>query len=98
MQLIVIAVSILVQYVWHTGVPFWGIFLTFALAAVYVIPVGTVYAVANLNSNVLTVLGEIISGYLLQGKPLVMLIFKVGAIQSARDHVLINFSSTHIPA
>ncbi|KAJ9409496.1 hypothetical protein DTO045G8_2851 [Paecilomyces variotii] len=76
MTLIVIAVSILVQYVWHTGVPFWGIFLTFALAAVYVIPVGTVYAVANLNSNVLTALGEIISGYLLQGKPLVMLIFK----------------------
>lgn len=41
------------------------------------IPVGIVYAVANLNSNVLTVLGEIISGYLLKGRPLVLLIFKV---------------------
>ncbi len=47
------------------------------MATIYVIPVGTVYAVANLNSNVLTVLGEIISGYLLPGKPIVMLIFKV---------------------
>jgi hypothetical protein len=65
------------QYVWHTGLPFWGLFITLALAAFYVIPVGTVYAVANLNSNVLTVLGEIISGYTLKGKPLVLLIFKV---------------------
>lgn len=71
------AVAIMVQYVWDTGLPFWGLFITLALAALYVIPVGTVYAVANLNSNVLTVLGEIVSGYLLRGKPLVLLIFKV---------------------
>jgi hypothetical protein len=77
MKLIVLAIAILTQYVWHTEVPFWGIFLTFAVAAIYVIPVGTVYAMANLNSNVLTVLGEIISGYLLKGRPLVLLIFKV---------------------
>lgn len=31
---------------------------------------------ANLTSNVLTVLGEIISGYLMPGKPVVMLLFK----------------------
>lgn len=65
------------QYVWHTGLPFWGLFITLALAVIYVIPVGTVYAIANLNSNNLTGLGEIICGYLLQGKPLVLLIFKV---------------------
>ena len=51
--------------------------MAFAMATIYIIPVGTVFAVANLNSNVLTVLGEIISGYLLPGKPIVMLIFKV---------------------
>lgn len=62
---------------WDTGLPFWGLFITLALAAVYVIPVGTVYAVANLNSNVLTVLGEILSGYIFKGRPLVLLIFKV---------------------
>ncbi|KAL2064422.1 hypothetical protein VTL71DRAFT_4916 [Oculimacula yallundae] len=66
----------MVPYVWNTEMPFWGIFIAFALATVYVIPVGTVYAVTNLNSNVLTVLGEIISGYLLPGRPIVMLIFK----------------------
>ncbi|CZT53395.1 probable sexual differentiation process protein ISP4 [Rhynchosporium secalis] len=76
MTAFVVSMAIMVQYVWHTEMPFWGIFIAFAMATVYVIPVGTVYAVANLSSNVLTVLGEIISGYLLPGKPIVMLIFK----------------------
>lgn len=76
-----VAVAILTQYVWDTGLPFWGLFITLTLAAVYVIPVGTVYAVANLNSNVLTVLGEILSGYIFKGRPLVLLIFKV------RNHI-----------
>ncbi|EHA19676.1 hypothetical protein ASPNIDRAFT_208855, partial [Aspergillus niger ATCC 1015] len=76
LTVIIVALAIMTQYVWHTGLPFWGLFITLALAAIYVIPVGTVYAVANLNSNCLTVLGEIVSGYLLKGKPLVLLIFK----------------------
>jgi hypothetical protein len=73
----VVVVAIVTQYVWDTGLPFWGVFITLALAAIYVIPVGIVYAVANLNSNNLTGLGELISGYLLPGKPLILLIFKV---------------------
>lgn len=68
------------------------------MAAIYVIPVGTVYAMANLNSNVLTVLGEIISGYLLKGRPLVLLIFKVRIallpLLPPRVTLLILFSST----
>ncbi|OGM51347.1 small oligopeptide transporter [Aspergillus bombycis] len=76
LTVIVVVVAIMVQYVWNTGLPFWGLFITLALATLYVIPVGTVYAVANLNANVLTVLGEIVSGYLLKEKPLVLLIFK----------------------
>lgn len=69
--------AIITQYIWKTGLPFWGVLLTLVLAVIYVIPVGIVFAVANLNSNVLTVLGEIISGYVLNGRPLVLLIFKV---------------------
>lgn len=37
---------------------FWGLLVTLALAAVYAILVGIVYAVANLNSNKLAVLCE----------------------------------------
>jgi len=77
MQALVIILAIITQEVWHTDMPVWAIFMAFAMATIYVIPVGTVFAVANLNSNVLNVLGEIISGYLLPGKPIVMLIFKV---------------------
>ncbi|KAF4963075.1 hypothetical protein FSARC_8877 [Fusarium sarcochroum] len=73
---IVLGLTIMVQEVYHTEMPVWGIFVAFGLAAFYLIPTGSVYAVANLNSNVLTVLGEIISGYLIPGKPVVMLIFK----------------------
>lgn len=73
--------------------PVWGVFMAFAMATIYIIPVGTVFAVANLNSNVLTVLGEIISGYLLPGKPIVMLIFKVNQSRSSDDRLLILFVS-----
>jgi OPT family small oligopeptide transporter len=76
MSVIVLVVTIITMEVYHTEMPVWGVFLAFAMASFYIIPVGTVYAIANLNSNVLTVLGEIISGYLLPGKPIVMLIFK----------------------
>ncbi|KAF6806644.1 small oligopeptide opt family [Colletotrichum sojae] len=73
---VVLALSIVVQEVYKTQMPVWGIFVAFGLAFIYLIPTGSVYAVANLNSNVLTVLGEIVSGYLIPGKPIVMLIFK----------------------
>ncbi|KAF5620239.1 OPT family small oligopeptide transporter [Fusarium sp. NRRL 52700] len=73
---IVLGLTIMVQEVYDTQMPVWGVFLAFGLAAFYLIPTGSVYAVANLNSNVLTVLGEIISGYAIPGKPVVMLIFK----------------------
>lgn len=65
------------QYVMGYGLPFWGLFITLVLAAVYVIPFGAVYAVANPNSNVLTVLGKILLGYIFKRSLLVLLIFKV---------------------
>ncbi|KXT09094.1 hypothetical protein AC579_5299 [Pseudocercospora musae] len=74
---IILGLSIMTMYVYDIGMPFWGVLIAFGMASLYIVPVGVVYAVANLNSNVLTVLGEIISGYLLPGKPIVMLIFKV---------------------
>ncbi|KAF2139368.1 uncharacterized protein K452DRAFT_254698 [Aplosporella prunicola CBS 121167] len=76
LTVVVLVVAIITMEVWHLGMPVWSVILAFGMATLYVIPVGVVYAVANLNSNVLTVLGEIIAGYLLPGKPIVMLIFK----------------------
>lgn len=65
--------------------------MALGMACLYIIPVGTVFAIANLNSNVLTVLGEIISGYLIPGKPIVMLIFKFYAYTGLSQ--AINYSS-----
>ncbi|KAL1305749.1 hypothetical protein AAFC00_007330 [Neodothiora populina] len=76
MIMVVLVVTIVVQEVYHTEMPVWAVFLAFGMALFYLIPTGTVYAMANLTTNVLTVLGEIISGYLLPGKPVVMLLFK----------------------
>jgi len=59
-----------------------AVFIAFGMAVLYVVPVGVVFAVANLNSNVLTVLGEIISGYLQPGKPITMLVFKVSILNN----------------
>ncbi|EME80071.1 uncharacterized protein MYCFIDRAFT_204443 [Pseudocercospora fijiensis CIRAD86] len=87
----VLGLSIMTMYVYDIGMPFWGVLIAFGMASLYIVPVGVVYAVANLNSNVLTVLGEIISGYLLPGKPIVMLIFKFYAYTALSQAM--NFSS-----
>ncbi|KAF1348503.1 OPT family small oligopeptide transporter [Delphinella strobiligena] len=76
MIVVTLVVTIIVQEVYHTEMPVWAVFLAFVMALFYLIPTGSVYAMANLTSNVLTVLGEIISGYLMPGKPVVMLLFK----------------------
>jgi len=101
LSLLILGLTIMTMYVYNIGMPWWGVFLAFGMAIVYVVPVGVVFAVANLNSNVLTVLGEIISGYLLPGKPVVMLIFKVSTLyQTSIPVVLLTVfvsSSTRTP-
>ncbi|KAK1573419.1 OPT oligopeptide transporter protein-domain-containing protein [Colletotrichum navitas] len=67
LTVVVLVLTIVIQVVYKTQMPVWGVFVAFALALIYLIPTGSVYAVANLNSNVLTVLGKIISGYALPG-------------------------------
>ncbi|KAJ9627102.1 hypothetical protein H2203_003563 [Taxawa tesnikishii (nom. ined.)] len=73
--------------------PVWGIFLAFGMAAFYLIPVGTVFAVASSNSNVLTVPSEVISGFAPLGKPIILLISKfctytIGKFYSGLLHLL----------
>ncbi|KXT06362.1 hypothetical protein AC578_9203 [Pseudocercospora eumusae] len=91
LAVIILGLSIMTMYVYDIGMPFWGVLIAFGMACLYIVPVGVVYAVANLNSNVLTVLGEIISGYLLPGKPIVMLIFKFYAYTALSQAM--NFAS-----
>lgn len=38
-QVFVVIMAVVTQYVWNTGLAFWGVFLTLALASIYVISV-----------------------------------------------------------
>ncbi|BFZ59814.1 hypothetical protein YB2330_000835 [Saitoella coloradoensis] len=58
------------------GWPVWAITLALGMVVFFVLPIGVVYAITNQNTNQMTVLGQIISGYSLPGRPIVALTFK----------------------
>lgn len=62
--------------VYDTKMPFWAYILTLVLALVFVLPLGILLAITNqqLTLNVLT---ELIAGYVIPGRPIAVMIFKV---------------------
>lgn len=74
---IVMAMSIAMTEVFHTGLPVYGIFLAFIIPAVYMIPCGMIQGVTNVDANQINVLSEFIGGYMFQGKPLANMLFKI---------------------
>ncbi|KAF9475507.1 OPT oligopeptide transporter [Pholiota conissans] len=61
--------------VWPTGMPVWAFVLALFIAFIYVIPVGMIQAVTNLQIS-LNVVTEFIIGYMLPGHPIAMMMFK----------------------
>lgn len=57
-----------------TDMPIWGIFFALALGALFIIPIGLVSSVSNVEVG-LNVLSEMVAGFVLPGKPLAMMIF-----------------------
>ncbi|KAK2614917.1 hypothetical protein N8I77_001706 [Diaporthe amygdali] len=74
---IVLAMSIAMTEVYHTGLPVYGIFLAFIIPAVYMIPCGMIQGVTNVDANQVNVLSEFIGGYMFQGKPIANILFKI---------------------
>jgi hypothetical protein len=72
---IVFAMSAVTIEVWPTQVPIWGLLLSLAIAAFYIIPTGMIQAITNQQIG-LNVISELIAGYAIPGKPLPMMIFK----------------------
>lgn len=62
---------------YDTTLPFWGILLATAIPFIYMVPVGLIQGVTNVNANQLNVLSEFIGGYMFQGRPLANMIFKI---------------------
>lgn len=77
LTIIVYAITIGIMERYKTDWPVWGITIALLMVAVFIIPVGIVYARTNINTNCMTVLGQVIAGYALNPpKPIVSLLWK----------------------
>ncbi|KAJ8187241.1 hypothetical protein LV157_004894 [Aspergillus fumigatus] len=74
--ILIFALSIVANEVWHTGLPVWAVVIAFLLPMIYFVPVGIVKATTNISSNQLNLITEFIGGYAFLGRPLANMIFK----------------------
>ncbi|URD73250.1 OPT oligopeptide transporter protein [Musa troglodytarum] len=56
--------------------PYWGIFLAIAMAFVFTLPIGVILATAN-QAPGLNIITEMVTGYMMPGKPLANVVFKI---------------------
>ncbi|KAH7928158.1 small oligopeptide transporter [Leucogyrophana mollusca] len=61
--------------VWHTQMPIWGFVLALCISFAYVVPIGMIQAITNQQIG-LNVIGELVVGYVLPGRPIAMMLFK----------------------
>lgn len=73
----VTALSIVMVEVFEVGLPVYGVFLALVIPAVYMVPVGIIQGITNVDANQLNVLSEFIGGYMFAGKPLANMVFKI---------------------
>lgn len=72
---ITLGLSVFVVEYYDLQLPWWGVILAVALAAIFVLPVGILQAVSNQQVG-LNVLTEFIAGMLLPGQPIANIVFK----------------------
>ena len=62
--------------VYDTKMPFWTYILALVLSLIFVLPLGTLLAIIN-QQLFLNVFSELIAGYVIPGRPIAVMIFKV---------------------
>ncbi|UKZ81465.1 hypothetical protein TrVFT333_009237 [Trichoderma virens FT-333] len=70
---------------WPTGAPGWTVPVTILMSVIFVIPVGTVYAISGYQTT-LELLFDIIAGYVVHNRPVAFLLFRsygLGIIEQA---------------
>ncbi|KAF9548474.1 hypothetical protein EC957_006287 [Mortierella hygrophila] len=78
------AVAIITCEVWDYKLPWWGVILAVALAAIFSLPVGLIQAITNQQPG-LNIITEYVIGYILPGKPIANVTFKtLGYISMAQ--------------
>ncbi|KAI9166129.1 hypothetical protein LWI28_026703 [Acer negundo] len=79
-----ISVSLLISFVWKDEVqlPWWGVLSAFALLSIVILPIGVIQATTNQQPGY-DMIAQFIIGYVLPGKPIANLLFKIyGRISS----------------
>ncbi|EGV65397.1 hypothetical protein PSN45_002438 [Yamadazyma tenuis] len=77
LTVLVYAATIITMEKYDSKWPVWGITIALLMVMVFILPVGIVYARTNINTNCMTVLGQIIAGYAMNpSKPIVSLAWK----------------------
>ncbi|GAA6021624.1 hypothetical protein JCM8202_002357 [Rhodotorula sphaerocarpa] len=73
-----LGLSIAAVAAWPTDLPAWALIVAVALGLLYLIPAGYVFAVTSIGVSV-NYLAELLAGFLVPGKPLANILFKVYA-------------------
>ncbi|KAI8605408.1 OPT family small oligopeptide transporter [Dissophora ornata] len=77
-------VAIITCEIWDYKLPWWGVILAIALAAVFSLPVGLIQAITNQQPG-LNIITEYVIGYILPGHPIANVTFKtLGYISMAQ--------------
>ncbi|GFP80509.1 oligopeptide transporter 3 [Phtheirospermum japonicum] len=73
-----IALSVLMTFVWKDDVqlPWWGMLFAFGLAWIVTLPIGVIQATTNQQPGY-DIIAQFIFGYILPGKPIANLLFKI---------------------
>ncbi|KAI3969485.1 hypothetical protein MKX01_020046 [Papaver californicum] len=73
-----IGLSLLVSFVWQKDVQlaWWGMLFAFALACIVTLPIGVIQATTNQQPGY-DIIAQFIFGYMLPGKPIANLLFKI---------------------
>lgn len=77
LTILVYVVTIITMEKYDSKWPVWGITIALLMVVIFILPIGIVYARTNINTNCMTVLGQIIAGYTIDPpKPIVSLAWK----------------------
>lgn len=70
-----LALAIMVCEVYDINLPWWGVLLAVAMAAIFLVPIGIITAIANQTPG-LNIITEFVIGYILPGRPIANVTFK----------------------
>ncbi|CAH0040480.1 unnamed protein product [Clonostachys rhizophaga] len=75
MFLVMLALAFITCLVWDSQLPWWALVLSLIIPAVWIVPIGMIQAISNIQLG-LSVITEFIIGYMRPGRPLGMMLFK----------------------